>query len=71
MLAILKEQLLIKKKGKSIIWRVCCPMALKMFNGPSALNAVEGRIEQVSTTGFFDLITRFRKYAVSSIVSVP
>ncbi len=25
----------------------------------------------VSTTGFFDLTTRFRKYAVSSIVSVP
>jgi len=25
----------------------------------------------VSTTGFFDLTTRFRKYAVSSMVSVP
>jgi hypothetical protein len=32
---------------------------------------VDGRIDAVITTGFFDLITRFRKYAVSSMVSVP
>ena len=32
---------------------------------------MDGRIAAVSTTGFRDLTTRFRKYAVSSIVSVP
>ncbi len=42
-----------------------------MFNGPSALSEVDGRIEPVSTTGLSVLTTRFRKYAVSSIVSVP
>lgn len=32
---------------------------------------MDGRIAAVSTTGFFELTTRFRKYADSSIVSVP
>ncbi len=32
---------------------------------------MDGRIDAVSTTGFLDFTTRFRKYAVSSIVSVP
>src|SRR4026209_2837735 len=45
--------------------------ALKKLSGPSAESAVDGRIDAVNTTGFLDLITRFRKYAVSSIVSVP
>src|SRR5262245_22572879 len=45
--------------------------ALKKFNGPSADSAVAGRIAAVRTTGFADLTTSVRKYAVSSIVSVP
>ena len=39
--------------------------------GPSALIAVAGRIEPTSTTGLSLFTTRSRKYAVSSIVSVP
>ena len=35
--------------------------ALKKLSGPSAESAVDGRIAAVSTTGFFDLTTRFRK----------
>jgi len=35
--------------------------ALKKFRGPSAERAVEGRMDAVKTTGFFDLITRFKK----------
>ena len=31
----------------------------------------DGRIAAVNTTGFRDFTTRLRKYAVSSIVSVP
>ena len=42
-----------------------------MFSGPSALSDVDGRIEPVRTTGLSLLTTRLRKYAVSSIVSVP
>src|SRR5436190_2983680 len=42
-----------------------------MLSGPSALIAVEGRIEPVSTTGLSLFTTRSRKYEVSSIVSVP
>src|SRR4051812_3630849 len=42
-----------------------------MLSGPSALSDVDGRIDPVSTTGFSLLTTRLRKYAVSSIVSVP
>jgi hypothetical protein len=42
-----------------------------MLRGPSALIAVDGRIEPVSTTGLSLLTTRFKKYDVSSIVSVP
>ena len=42
-----------------------------MFSGPSALSDVDGRIEPVRTTGLSVLTTRLRKYAVSSIVSVP
>jgi hypothetical protein len=45
--------------------------ALKRFMGPSALIAVAGRMAPTSTTGFELLTTRLRKYAVSSIVSVP
>ena len=47
------------------------PTALYRFNGPSALTAVEGRIEPTSTTGFALLTIRLRKKAVSSMVSVP
>ncbi len=32
---------------------------------------MDGRIAAVSTTGLRDFVTRLRKYAVSSIVSVP
>ena len=42
-----------------------------MLSGPSALIAVEGRIEPVSTTGLSLFTTRCRKYDVSSSVSVP
>ena len=42
-----------------------------MFSGPSALSDVDGRIDPVSTTGLSLFTTRLRKYAVSSIVSVP
>ncbi len=42
-----------------------------MLSGPSALIAVEGRIEPVITTGLSLLTTRCRKYEVSSRVSVP
>ena len=42
-----------------------------MFSGPSALSEVDGRIEPVRTTGLSVFTTRLRKYAVSSIVSVP
>src|SRR6185369_2071869 len=42
-----------------------------MFSGPSALIAVEGRIDPVNTTGLSLCTTRFRKYDVSSMVSVP
>ncbi len=45
--------------------------ALKKFSGPSAESAVAGRIEPVRTIGLAVLATRFRKYAVSSMVSVP
>ena len=45
--------------------------ALYRLAGPSALIAVAGRIEPTSTTGLSLLTTRFRKYAVSSMVSVP
>jgi hypothetical protein len=31
------------------------------LSGPSAESAVDGRIAAVSTTGFFDFTTRFRK----------
>src|SRR5688572_11349744 len=34
--------------------------ALKKLSGPSAERAVDGRIDAVITTGFLDLITRFR-----------
>jgi hypothetical protein len=33
--------------------------------------AVAGRIDPTSTTGLSPFVTRFRKYPVSSIVSVP
>ena len=39
--------------------------------GPSALTAVAGRIAPVMTTGLPRAVTRSRKKAVSSIVSVP
>ena len=41
-------------------------------NGPSALTAVDGRIEPTSTTGLSLFTTRLRKsYLFSSMVSVP
>src|SRR6266700_3441999 len=45
--------------------------ALYRFKGPSALTAVDGRIEPTSTTGLSLFTVKLRKYAVSSIVSVP
>ncbi|MNT74425.1 hypothetical protein D3C71_1599340 [compost metagenome] len=45
--------------------------ALYRFNGPSADSAVEGRIEPTSTIGLSVCTTKFRKKAVSSMVSVP
>jgi len=41
------------------------------LSGPSALIAVEGRIDPTRTTGRSCLTVRFRKYAVSSSVLVP
>ncbi len=35
--------------------------ALKKLSGPSADNAVDGRIAAVNTTGFLDFTTRLRK----------
>ena len=42
-------------------WLAATATALKKLSGPSADSAVDGRIDAVSTTGFFDLTTRFRK----------
>ena len=41
------------------------------FNAPSADRAVPGRMEPTTTMGLFVRTVRFRKYAVSSSVSVP
>ncbi|MNR13021.1 hypothetical protein D3C85_1294030 [compost metagenome] len=41
------------------------------FSAPSAPSAVPGRIEPTTTTGLSLLSVRFRKYDVSSMVSVP
>src|SRR3546814_298830 len=51
--------------------REASKMALYRLRGPSALKAELGRTAPVSTTGLLLLIVRFRKYAVSSSVSVP
>ena len=45
--------------------------ALNKFNGPSALSEPLFLIAPTMTTGLSLLTTRSRKYAVSSIVSVP
>ncbi len=45
--------------------------ALYRFSGPSALTAVDGRIEPTMTTGLSVFTVRFRKNADSSRVSVP
>ena len=39
--------------------------------GPSAEMAVDGRMAPTTTTGLWLFTVRFRKYAVSSMVSVP
>ena len=44
---------------------------LRRFSGPSALIAVDGRIDPTSTTGRSCRTVRLRKYAVSSSVLVP
>ncbi len=50
---------------------VATATASARFCGPSACSDVAGRIAAVSTTGLDGAMTRCRKYAVSSSVSVP